>query len=164
MAWHARSGGAPRAARAGHAASATSRSRPAGAANKLRELSRSAATRSRARGTAKEAITLLADLDAGATGAMTGGGYPDGIRTIVDPYAAGDREAAARGLRSLAAADHFENRTGGLLTAKALIRKGGIGRCRCAAPPVSGHAPGPRAGLLDAGRAGSNPLVMRWRK
>ena len=33
----------------------------------------------------EEAITLMADLDAGATGAMTGGGYPDGIRQIVDP-------------------------------------------------------------------------------
>ncbi len=34
----------------------------------------------------EEAITLMADLEAGATGAMTGGGYPDGIRQIVDPY------------------------------------------------------------------------------
>ena len=33
----------------------------------------------------------MADLDAGATGAMTGGGYPDGIRQIVDAYAAGRR-------------------------------------------------------------------------
>ena len=32
----------------------------------------------------EEAITLLADLEAGATGAMTGGGYPDGIRQITD--------------------------------------------------------------------------------
>ena len=37
----------------------------------------------------EEGITLMADLDAGATGAMTGGGYPDGIRTIVDPHFAG---------------------------------------------------------------------------
>ena len=37
----------------------------------------------------EEAITLLADLDAGATGAMTGGAYPDGIRQITDPYFAG---------------------------------------------------------------------------
>src|SRR5207253_6060562 len=43
----------------------------------------------------EEAITLMADLDAGATGAMTGGGYPDGIRQIVDPFLAGQREKAA---------------------------------------------------------------------
>jgi 2-keto-3-deoxy-L-arabinonate dehydratase len=42
----------------------------------------------------EEAITLLADLDAGATGSMTGGGFPDGIRQVTDPYFAGDREAA----------------------------------------------------------------------
>ena len=44
----------------------------------------------------EEAITLMADLDAGATGAMTGGGYPDGIRQIVDPYLAGRREDHVR--------------------------------------------------------------------
>jgi len=37
----------------------------------------------------EEAITLLPDLDAGATGSMTGGGYPDGIRLIFDAYHAG---------------------------------------------------------------------------
>ena len=39
----------------------------------------------------EEAVTLLADLDAGCTGAMTGGGYPDGIRQITDPWFAGNR-------------------------------------------------------------------------
>ncbi|MBV8190134.1 MAG: dihydrodipicolinate synthase family protein, partial [Alphaproteobacteria bacterium] len=39
----------------------------------------------------EEGISLMADLDAGATGAMTGAGYPDGIRQIMDPFAAGDR-------------------------------------------------------------------------
>jgi 2-keto-3-deoxy-L-arabinonate dehydratase len=32
----------------------------------------------------EEAITLFADLNAGATGSMMGGGYPDGIRPILD--------------------------------------------------------------------------------
>src|SRR6202165_4791006 len=45
----------------------------------------------------EEAITLLADLEAGATGAMTGGGYPDGIRPIVDAYLAGRGEEALAG-------------------------------------------------------------------
>ena len=55
----------------------------------------------------EEAITLIADLDAGATGAMTGGGYPDGIRKIVDAYAAGDTEARRRALSAMAAADQL---------------------------------------------------------
>ena len=45
----------------------------------------------------EEAITLLPDLDAGATGSMTGGAYPDGLRRIVDDYHAGRREAAVAG-------------------------------------------------------------------
>jgi 2-keto-3-deoxy-L-arabinonate dehydratase len=40
----------------------------------------------------------MADLDAGATGAMTGGGYPDGIRQITDAYFAGRRDEAIAGL------------------------------------------------------------------
>jgi 2-keto-3-deoxy-L-arabinonate dehydratase len=54
----------------------------------------------------EEAITLMPDLDAGATGAMTGGGYPDGIRQILDPYFAGAATRPCR-LRALAAADQL---------------------------------------------------------
>ena len=42
----------------------------------------------------EEAITLLADLEAGATGSMTGGGYADGIRPIIEAHRRGDVEAA----------------------------------------------------------------------
>jgi 2-keto-3-deoxy-L-arabinonate dehydratase len=51
----------------------------------------------------EEAITLMADLDAGATGSMTGGGYPDGIRTIIDPWLAGGPRRGHDRLRALAA-------------------------------------------------------------
>ena len=53
----------------------------------------------------EEAITLMADLEAGATGAMTGGGYPDGIRQIIDALFAGDRDAATAAYCRVAAAD-----------------------------------------------------------
>jgi dihydrodipicolinate synthase/N-acetylneuraminate lyase len=42
----------------------------------------------------EEGITLLHDLDAGATGATTGGAYADGIRSIFDSHLAGEREQA----------------------------------------------------------------------
>jgi len=61
--------------RASSRTSATSRSRRP-QAPKLRELIALAARRSKARGTGEEAITLLADLDAGATGAMTAAAIP----------------------------------------------------------------------------------------
>jgi 2-keto-3-deoxy-L-arabinonate dehydratase len=43
----------------------------------------------------EEAITLTADLDAGATGVMSGAGYPDGVRKIIDACSAGNTELAA---------------------------------------------------------------------
>ena len=43
----------------------------------------------------EEAVTLLADLDAGCTGTMTSGLLPEQIRPIVMSYLGGDREAAA---------------------------------------------------------------------
>ena len=52
----------------------------AGAASKLRELIRLGGDAIEGPWDGEEAITLIPDLDAGATGAMTGGGYPDGIR------------------------------------------------------------------------------------
>ena len=44
----------------------------------------------------EEAITLMADLDAGATGAMPSGGYPDGLRPIVDDFRPADATTRSR--------------------------------------------------------------------
>src|SRR5580693_283049 len=61
---------------------------------KLRELIRLGGQAVEGPWDGEEGITLLHDLDAGATGAMAGGAYPDGIRSIVDAYASGEREKA----------------------------------------------------------------------
>ena len=74
----------------------------------------------------EEAITLMADLDAGATGAMTGGGYPDGIRQIVDPYLAGRREEALAAYARWLPLINYENRQCGLQAAKMLMQEGGV--------------------------------------
>jgi hypothetical protein len=66
----------------------------------------------------EEAITLMADLDAGATGAMTGAGYPDGIRTIVDAHVAGDRAGAVAAYQRWLPLINYENRQCGLIAAK----------------------------------------------
>ncbi|HEX7920301.1 MAG TPA: dihydrodipicolinate synthase family protein, partial [Bradyrhizobium sp.] len=58
----------------------------------------------------EEAITLMADLDAGATGAMTGGGYPDGIRQIMDPFFAGRRDEAVQAYARWLPLINYENR------------------------------------------------------
>jgi dihydrodipicolinate synthase/N-acetylneuraminate lyase len=133
----------------------------AGAASKLRELIELGGDAIEGPWDGEEAITLLADLDAGATGAMTGGGFPDGIRTIVDAYAAGDRETAVAAYARWLPLINVENRQGGFLAAKALMKEGGIIACdapRCPYPPMNPHV---RAGLLDAARR-LDPLVLRW--
>ncbi len=109
----------------------------------------------------EEAITLLADLDAGATGAMTGGGYPDGIRQIVDPFLAGDREAAVAAYGRWLPLINHENRQCGLATAKILMKEGGIIACDAVRHPLADPHPASRAGLLDAARR-LDPLVLRW--
>jgi dihydrodipicolinate synthase/N-acetylneuraminate lyase len=111
----------------------------------------------------EEAITLLADLDAGATGAMTGGGFPDGIRQIVDAFAAGDREGAVAAYAKWLPLINFENRQGGFLSAKALMKEGGVIACDAPRHPYPPMHPATRAGLLDAARR-LDPLVLRWSK
>ncbi|MGF7174970.1 dihydrodipicolinate synthase family protein [Azospirillum doebereinerae] len=109
----------------------------------------------------EEAITLLADLDAGATGAMTGGGYPDGIRQIMDPYLAGDREAAVAAYGRWLPLINVENRQTGIATAKMLMKEGGVIASDAVRHPMAPPHPAARAGLLDAARR-LDPLVLRW--
>jgi 4-hydroxy-tetrahydrodipicolinate synthase len=109
----------------------------------------------------EEAITLLADLDAGATGSMTGGGFPDGIRQITDAYFAGDREAAVAAYGRWLPLINYENRQCGLLAAKALMEAGGVIRCGLPRAPLLPLHPAARDGLLDAARR-LDPLVLRW--
>src|SRR5690606_26026096 len=66
----------------------------AGASAKLRELIRLGGEAVVGPWDGEEGITLLHDLEAGATGAMTGGAYPDGLAPIVHDYLAGEREKA----------------------------------------------------------------------
>ena len=111
----------------------------------------------------EEGITLMADLDAGATGAMTGAGFPDGIRQIMDPFAAGDREAAAAAYQRWLPLINYENRQCGLLAAKVLMQEGGVIRSEMTRHPVLPLHPATRAGLIEIARR-TDPLVLRWAK
>ncbi len=132
-----------------------------GAAAKLRELLRLGGDAIEGPWDGEEGITLFADLDAGATGSMTGGGYPDGIRQILSPWVAGRRaEALAAYGRWLPLINH-ENRQCGLLAAKALMLEGGVIACDAPRAPFPPMLPAARAGLLEIAR-GLDPLVLRW--
>ena len=132
-----------------------------GTAAKLRALIAAAGEAIEGPWDGEEAITLAADLEAGATGTITGGGYPDGIRTVMDAWAAGDREGAhAAHARWLPLINH-ENRQCGLLAAKALMREGGVIACDLPRAPWPPLAPAARGELLRLAR-GLEPLVLRW--
>ena len=132
----------------------------AGAASKLRELIRLGGDAIEGPWDGEEAITLLPDLDAGATGAMTGGGYPDGIRLIVDAHAAGQREKAIELYQQWLPLINYENRQGGILSAKALMKEGGVIACEAPRHPWPDMHPEVRKGLIEAAQR-LNPLVFR---
>jgi 2-keto-3-deoxy-L-arabinonate dehydratase len=135
----------------------------ANAAQKLRDLIRLGGDAIEGPWDGEEAITLMADLDAGATGAMTAGGYPDGLRPIVHDYLAGDREAAVAGYGRWLPLINYENRQCGLLACKALMKEGGVIAYDAPRHPIPPLSPETRAGLLDVARR-LDPLVLRWGK
>jgi len=133
----------------------------AGAASKLRELIALGGDSIEGPWDGEEGITLLPDLDAGATGCMSGGGYPDGIRRIVDAYVAGRRDEAIAEYTRWLPLINVENRQGGVLTAKALMKAGGVIANDAPRHPFPAMNPAVRAGLLETARR-LDPLVLRW--
>jgi len=111
----------------------------------------------------EEAITLMADLDAGATGSMTGGGYPDGIREITDAYFAGRRSEAMAAYERWLPLINYENRQCGLIACKALMKAGGVIKHEFVRHPLQPLHPATRAGLIEIATA-LDPLVLRWGK
>jgi 4-hydroxy-tetrahydrodipicolinate synthase/2-keto-3-deoxy-L-arabinonate dehydratase len=92
---------------------------------------------------------------------MTGGGFPDGIRPIIEAHRRGDADAAfALYQRWLPLINH-ENRQAGMLAAKALMKEGGIIACDVPRHPMPPMHPETRRELLDIARR-LDPLVLRW--
>jgi 2-keto-3-deoxy-L-arabinonate dehydratase len=133
------------------------------AASKLRELIELGGEHVVGPWDGEEAITLIPDFDAGATGAMTGGGYPDGIRKIVDAYASGDTEKAAVLYEQWLPLINYENRQCGLAACKALMKEGGVIKSDTVRHPLAAMHPATRAGLLKVARR-LDPLVLSWGK
>lgn len=109
----------------------------------------------------EEAITLMADLDAGATGTMTSAMIPDRIKPVLERHAAGDRAGAQAAYAAILPAVNFENRQCGFRAAKAAMVEGGViasDACRHPIPPLH---PETRAQLLELLRP-LDPVVLNW--
>ncbi len=111
----------------------------------------------------EEAITLMADLEAGATGAMTGGGYPDGIRQITDPWFKGDRAAAKAAYGKWLPLINWENRQCGIAAAKVLMKEGGVIKSDALRHPLPPLPQAAKAGLIEIAR-GLDCMALRWGK
>jgi len=133
----------------------------AGAAGKLRELIALGGEAIEGPWDGEEAITLLADLEAGATGAMTGGAYADGIRPVIEAHKNGNKNAAFAQYQKWLPLINHENRQAGFLAAKALMHAGGIIACDAPRAPWPPLHPETRRQLLDIAKR-LDPLVLRW--
>jgi 2-keto-3-deoxy-L-arabinonate dehydratase len=132
-----------------------------GAADKLNALVSALGDRLPGPFDGEESVTLIPDLDAGATGTMPSSMVPGELGQIVRAHAAGDRATAVRAWEDLLPLIHFENRQCGLRAQKILLAEGGIiGSDRTRAPlrPVP---PRTRHGLIELARQ-RDPLILRW--
>ncbi|MHA6262573.1 dihydrodipicolinate synthase family protein [Arenibacterium sp. CAU 1754] len=111
----------------------------------------------------EEAITLLADLDAGATGTMTSAMIPDLIGPIVRDFLAGNRQAAIDGYARVLPAVNHENRQCGFRAAKAAMVEGGVIASEFCRHPIPALHPDTRAMLLELLRP-LDPMVLSWGK
>lgn len=96
------------------------------AADKLAELISTAGTHISGPFDGEEAVTLLADLDAGATGTMTSGLFPEHIRQIVVSHRNGDADAALKKWTECLPLINHENRQCGLRACKTVYAEGGV--------------------------------------
>lgn len=111
----------------------------------------------------EEAITMLADLDAGATGTMTSAMIPDQIKPVLTHWQAGDRAAATAAYARILPAVNHENRQSGFRSAKAVMMEGGVIRSDFSRHPFGPLHPATRAMLLDLVRP-LDPVALRWGK
>lgn len=111
----------------------------------------------------EEAVTLLADLDAGCTGTMTSGLLPEQIRPIVMSYLDGDHEAAFDQWRRCLPLINHENRQCGLRACKTVYAAGGVIGSDHVRHPLRPMSARTRDRLLDLARE-LDLVALRWGK
>lgn len=131
------------------------------AASKLRELIALAGDRIAGPFDGEESVTLIPDLDAGATGTMPSSMAPDLLGQVVRHYRAGRRDEAIALYEPYLPLIHYENRQCGLRATKVLMQEGGIIHSAATRHPLPPLHPATRAGLIELARK-RDPLILRW--
>lgn len=109
----------------------------------------------------EESITLMADLDAGATGTMPSALMPDLIKPIVAHFHSGRRADAVAAYAALLPLINYENRQCGLRATKTVMMEGGVIKSDTVRHPLGPLESRIRAGLMELARS-ANPLALRW--
>ena len=131
------------------------------AANKIRALIEAGGDAIEGPFDGEEGITLLADLDAGATGSMTSGMIVDQIKPVLTKHHAGDVAGATEAYGRVAMAINHENRQCGWQSCKAAMVEGGVIRSEFCRHPIAPLHPAIRSRLLNLIKP-LDPLVLRW--
>ena len=111
----------------------------------------------------EESITLMADLDDGATGTMPSALLPDLIKPVVTHPLAGRKAEAAAAYARILPLINYENRQCGLRACKSVMMEGGVIKSDAVRHPLEALHPATRAGLLDLARE-AKPLALSWGK
>jgi len=111
----------------------------------------------------EEAVTLLADLDAGATGTMTSGLFPERIRPIVTEYRAGNLDAALAQWKLCLPLINHENRQCGLRACKTVFAAGGVIRSDHVRHPLKPLGDRTKDRLLQLARE-LDLIALHWGK
>ena len=131
------------------------------AANKLRVLISEGGDAIEAPFDGEEAITLLADLDAGATGSMTSGLIVDQIKPVILHHLAGRVDEATAAYSRVAMVINHENRQCGWQSCKAAMVEGGVIKSEYCRHPIEPLDPAIRSRLIQLLKP-LDPLVLRW--
>jgi 2-keto-3-deoxy-L-arabinonate dehydratase len=135
----------------------------AGAAGKLRGLIDAGGAAIEGPFDGEESITLMADLDAGATGTMPSALLPDLIKPVLEHHRAGRRNDALAEYARILPLINFENRQCGLRATKTVMAAGGVIKSDAVRHPLEALHPATRAGLLELATE-LKPLALRWGK
>jgi dihydrodipicolinate synthase/N-acetylneuraminate lyase len=135
----------------------------AGAAAKLRALIQQGGAAIAGPFDGEESITLMADLEAGATGTMPSALLPDLIAPVVAHYRAGRPAEAVAAYARILPLINYENRQCGLRATKTVMQEGGVIKSDAVRHPLAPLDAPTRAGLLALARE-ANPLALRWGK
>jgi 4-hydroxy-tetrahydrodipicolinate synthase len=111
----------------------------------------------------EEGITLLADLDAGATGSMTSGLIVDQIKPVIELHLAGKVAEATEAYGRVAMVINHENRQCGWLACKAAMVEGGVIKSDHCRHPIEPLHPAIRNRLIDLLRP-LDPMILTWGK